>query len=652
MSRFVEALGTRLGAFLGILFLGTVLLTSSLLLRQSVEEIRKLGTFAHFNQVKLAFVTINDLMRLQALLSHVLDDGTLEKSERQRINENIDMLYVRAQDISAKGGHIKSVAMTENLVSELYALIEDADGLMRDTTLSEEDLVSQFRNRIERTRQQIFLQPHKLTELQNSLSAHQSEALEKLLFFSSLAFVALTTVAALALIFLRREIRSRMKRKKAEERAHYLAYYDSLTGLPNRVRFQEIVEREIAKKGAFSVGFADMDHFKVINDTLGHAMGDAVLKRIGRALANQLRIHGGVAARLSGDEFAFLLPIEGKAKLEQICDDIVKACSKPIWHAGDCATPSISVGVAPSRSMSSGKISFDELLRLADFAQYMSKQLGRCKATVYDHKLEEEYKRRQYIMETLPDALADEQLEVFLQPKVRLSDRSVYGFEALVRWRSENGLIAPDLFIEIAEETGLVCDIDALVLRLATRQVADWNLRHGTQFEVSVNLSALNFHSSIVVEQVKSALKNSGLPANLLTLEITESHELCNWVEVGEIIAALNGLGCHMSVDDFGTGYSSLAYLRAIPADELKIDRSLVDEIDRSVQARFMLDAIIDLARGLNMTVVVEGVEREEQAALAAEMRCQKAQGYLFGKPVPALEALADATEKRRNLAS
>ena len=248
------------------------------------------------------------------------------------------------------------------------------------------------------------------------------------------------------------------------------------------------------------------------------------------------------------------------------------------------------------------------------------------------------------MLDELPKAIEGGDLDVFLQPKVDLRTRAPYGFEALVRWRRNGQLIPPVEFIEVAEEGGHIKALDLSMIASASRLVADWNRRHGSEFSLSVNISALHLLDDRDTEAVIEAIEALTLPRALLTIEITETVELADWRRVSHAIERLRQTGCRISIDDFGTGYSSLAYLRAIPADELKIDKSLVSEIETSAESQFILDAVIDLARSLDMTVIVEGIERESQIDILRDLGCQRGQGFLYGRPQPALEALRDAT--------
>jgi EAL domain-containing protein (putative c-di-GMP-specific phosphodiesterase class I) len=286
----------------------------------------------------------------------------------------------------------------------------------------------------------------------------------------------------------------------------------------------------------------------------------------------------------------------------------------------------------------------EAMTRAADFALYAAKAApGRGNQRLFDAALAAEIAERGARLTALERAVAEGALEVWLQPKVRLATGATTGFEALVRWRRGGEVVPPAEFVSLAEESGLIVDIDLFVLQAATRRVAERNRAQGARLGLSVNLSTQHMASRRIVDEVARALDASGLPPDLLTLELTESMAVRDWVHVLETVDRLKALGCRISLDDFGTGYSSLGYLRRLPADELKLDKSFVAELDRSDQARWIVDGVVDIARSLRMRVVIEGIETPAQAEIAADLGCEIGQGFLFGRPRPAEEALGAA---------
>lgn len=519
-----------------------------------------------------------------------------------------------------------------------------------DAALASEDPLAVFATaelvtRAKAARRAVFRYLDETTKLEVRMLARQTEKVA-LLSRATHGFLVLITLAGLACLrLLRREVMARKARDKAERRADHLAYFDPVTGLANRVQFQDRVDAFLAPEARGALILIDLDGFKDINDRHGHVVGDDVLKHVGRCIRAEAEANLGVAARIGGDEFAVFLETDSPAFLKTFCMSLISECSRPIQFGEDRVTPGISVGLATTTQLSAGNTPrFEDLMRVSDFALYASKSAGRGRYTLYDSELERAFKERRRLMKDLPRAILKGELVVFLQPKVDLQTARVKGFEALVRWRRDGTILPPADFIQIAEESGRIVDIDRFVLESAVETIANWNRRHSTDFSISVNLSGLHFRRAGSLSFVNDALQRHGLPPELLTLEITETVQLANWEQVGESVAELRDRGCRISIDDFGTGYSSLAYLRTISADELKIDKSLIAEIETSGESQFILDAVLDLARSLGLEVVVEGVERPEQREILCKLGCTNGQGFLFDRPKPAETALADAT--------
>ncbi|MDE0852260.1 EAL domain-containing protein [Yoonia sp.] len=283
------------------------------------------------------------------------------------------------------------------------------------------------------------------------------------------------------------------------------------------------------------------------------------------------------------------------------------------------------------------------LSRVTDFATHASEAGGGSPHAVYDGVLERKIVEHQTLPDELLGALANGHFEIYLQPKVKLPQETVYGFEALIRWNRNGHVITPNEFINVAEQSGFIVKIDEFVLTRATTFVSNWNFQHGTNYSVSVNLSALHFNSRRIVDRVQAALASSKLPPQLLTLEITETIELRDWKQVQSVIADMQKIGCHIAIDDFGSGFSSLAYLHATSADELKIDRSLIEDLATSEKAKSIFSSVLEIASNLDMEVVVEGVENSTQAAIVYELGALQVQGYHFGRPQPAVTSISAA---------
>ena len=437
------------------------------------------------------------------------------------------------------------------------------------------------------------------------------------------------------------------ERKRAEkallrqrEELHRLAFFDSLTGLPNRALLQDRIQQEAIKRqrrgGLFALMVLDIDNFKDINDTLGHAAGDRLLSEIARRLSDCL--HGyATLSRLGGDEFAVLLPdIYASQDMGAVARLILDELIKPFSIEGRDVFSSASIGIAvyPDDSLDIGG-----LFACADMAMYHAKDTGRNTFQFYDARLTEAAQARLSLGTALRHALARGELEVFYQPKVSMPEGRVLGAEALLRWNHpEMGLLSPDSLMGMAEDTGLIVDIGHWVLQEACAAVARWNLSRTDPLHVAVNLSSRQFVQGDLAASVRQALASSGCQGSWLELEITESIMLQDNPGIQGILETLGGMGASIAIDDFGTGHSSLSYLSQFRVDVLKIDRSFVAGVEHDRRKAELVKAFIAVARALGMGLVAEGVELPEQVDFLCANGCCVAQGYLYGKPTP-LEA-------------
>jgi diguanylate cyclase (GGDEF)-like protein/PAS domain S-box-containing protein len=427
-------------------------------------------------------------------------------------------------------------------------------------------------------------------------------------------------------------------RKRAEERLLHDAFHDALTGLPNRALFMDhlrlAVDRTKRRQARqFAVLFLDLDRFKVVNDSLGHMVGDQLLIGIARRLEKSLR-PGDSVARLGGDEFTVLLEdISDVSEATAVAERLQKELSRPFNLGGHEVFTTVSIGIAPST------IGYDRpenFLRDADTAMYCAKTLGKARHEVFDKNMHARAMNQLQLETDLRRALEREEFFIHYQPIVSLETGRIVSFEALVRWQHpERGIIPPSKFIPVAEETGLIVPLGGWVLRESCRQMREWQMLHPTNplLSISVNLSGKQFAQPDLIDQIKQALKETGLAPSSLKLEITESVVMENIETATEMLKQLRALGVELSIDDFGTGYSSLSYLHRFPIDTLKIDRSFVTQMSDNNENTEIVRTIIMLARNLDMNVVAEGVETEPQLAQLMTLGCQCAQGYLFSKP-------------------
>ncbi|KAA0597839.1 diguanylate cyclase (GGDEF)-like protein [Azospirillum lipoferum] len=433
---------------------------------------------------------------------------------------------------------------------------------------------------------------------------------------------------------------------RARAEINRLAYFDTLTGLPNRQLLADRATAALALAGRtrqpVTLMFLDIDRFKTVNDSLGHAVGDRLLVEVATRL-KQLFIEGDTLARLGGDEFVALLPGCDAAHASLLAERVLTTLSVPMTVADLTLTPTASIGIAvhPNDGMD-----FDTLLRQADAAMYRAKQAGRNRCHFFRRDMNEQAVRRLEMEAALREALdrqeagcpgEDAPFELHYQPQVRLKPNCLYRVEALIRWTHPRwGAVSPAEFIPLAEECGLIDRLDSWVLQTSVAQLGRWRAAGIPVPGLAVNVSAVRFARGDLPDQVRAALATNGIPANDLTLEITERLMMTEEVGVHDALDALHALGVTLSIDDFGTGYSSLGYLKRYPVGELKIDRSFVKELDIDAANRPLVRAIIQIGEALGLTVVAEGVEREAQHRMLEAEGCAIGQGYLFARPMPA----------------
>jgi len=431
------------------------------------------------------------------------------------------------------------------------------------------------------------------------------------------------------------------ERKKEEAQMERLASYDTLTGLPNRNLLADRVEQGIAQanrhQSLLAMLFIDLDHFKNINDSLGHDVGDGLLQQVAERLKLCLR-RSDTIARLGGDEFiALLTEISGEAEASFVAEKMLAVLGDGFEVGGHTVHIAASIGISLFPNDGANKV---ELMRNADLAMYRAKDSGRNRFAFYEEAMNRKAVERQQLESDLRGAIEQQQFMLYYQPKVALAEDRVVGLEALLRWRHPQlGLISPAVFIPVAEQCGLIHRIGDWVLRQAVLQQRLWQSQGYRIVPVAVNLSAAQFREAGLIAQIERILQEGGLDPRHIELELTESLLMQAETDSAALLGRLHAAGFNLALDDFGTGYSSLSRLKQLPMQTLKIDQSFVRDIATDLNDRSIVTATAAMAHALGMKVVAEGVETMEQLEFIRELRCEEYQGYLFSQPVPADEA-------------
>ena len=434
-------------------------------------------------------------------------------------------------------------------------------------------------------------------------------------------------------------VRDLRDRHAAQARIHHLAHHDALTGLPNRMSFMERLDRQIdrarAANRSMALLFVDLDHFKRVNDSLGHLIGDQLLQTVAARISASLRAND-VVARFGGDEFIVLLDDASRDDVAQVAHKLLRAIELPIDAEGRdlSVTPSVGIAMFPHDGTTP-----TELIKNADTAMYIAKSRGRAHCQFFDPAVATAAYDALVLESELAQALLRDEFVLHYQPQVRASDGALAGIEALIRWmHPERGMLRPDAFIALAEQQRIMLPISQWVLRTAARAALRWRSMGLIEVPIAVNLSSMQFRAAGFVDAVAQVLREEGVPGHWLELELTERMLMDDVGDVKRTLQQLKALGMRVSVDDFGTGYSSLAHLKEFPIDGMKIDRSFVRDLPRQRGSVAIARAVMQMAQGLSLTVVAEGVENEEQRRFLVEHGCDLLQGELISLPLPADE--------------
>jgi diguanylate cyclase (GGDEF)-like protein len=443
-------------------------------------------------------------------------------------------------------------------------------------------------------------------------------------------------VCARQMLTVRENLQLVAKLTGSESDLRQQALHDPLTGLANRRLFRERLEAALDTRAPHEIAvvFVDLDDFKVVNDTLGHATGDDLLRQVANRLQTCTR-GSDIAARLGGDEFAVLLTIGGLDAAQIVATRLNRALRQPILCGGTPLFIQASVGIAAGGDDLDHESS-QQLLEQADMAMYAAKDAGKARVEVFVPAMRERLLDRAAVKDDLARALGRQQLRLHYQPIVDLATGDIVGAEALLRWaHPQRGFIPPLTFIPLAEETGLIQPIGRWVLETACAAAAAWREdRPGSSYQINVNVSAGQLISTDLVEDVASVLSRTGLPAELLTVEITESVLMADMAAVASMLGQLRSIGVRIAIDDFGTGYSGLSYLDRLPVDILKVDKAFVDRVDKKSRRPALAGAIVGLGELLGLDSVAEGIETPGQRQAMVDLGCRHGQGYLFSRPV------------------
>ncbi|MGF6513778.1 diguanylate cyclase (GGDEF)-like protein [Pseudomonas sp. BT76 TE3572] len=464
--------------------------------------------------------------------------------------------------------------------------------------------------------------------------------------------VLITTLAVLSLALLTSILDARLEARtaslahsltEANRELTQLALHDTLTGLPNRVLLADRIDQAMSmvreQSGCFALMFIDLDGFKPVNDAFGHHMGDLLLREVGLRLREDLRSQDTLA-RIGGDEFVLLVQLGEQNDALNLAARQVGLIGRSFRVGEHDLQISASVGIAiyPGNGETA-----EELLMNADAAMYHAKGAGKNGYSFFDASMNSNARKQLQLLQDLRIAIDQQQFSLYYQPKFDANNGRPVGAEALLRWEHPTqGMLLPDKFIELAEKTGLIIPIGEWVLNEACRQMREWYVLGYTEWRIAVNLSALQFCHAGLVQSVAKALATHHLPANSLTLEITETTAMSDADASMTVLQELSTMGVDLSIDDFGTGYSSLMYLKRLPANELKIDRGFVRDLERDSDDAAIVSAIVALGQALGLRIVAEGVETDSQQDFLTQLGCDSLQGYLLGHPLPAERFMVD----------
>ncbi|MCL5060853.1 MAG: EAL domain-containing protein [Candidatus Thermoplasmatota archaeon] len=639
MKRGVQRLGMGVRIGIGFVVVLALMVTlSAISLRYVAEANQRLKDIAQNNNVKTELATVMySALRERALSMHalpILADPFDKDEEVQRFNAQ-GTLYIRARNrlermpLNPEESRIlaRILELTREAQPEVQAVVE-----MSVFSDDQTEIFDRIRSVAMPRQRAIAEQVSALLDLQRQQTAaavRNAEASYARVRNLMLGLGALALLTGIAIAgFVSRRVTHQARQLSAQ------AMYDPLTGLPNRSLLHDRIEHEIERSRrtgtSFGVALMDLDRFKEVNDTLGHSVGDELLREVGQRLKQAIRAEDTVA-RLGGDEYVVLIHDLDPQGVPVIADKVLAALDKPFHWQNQSIDLSASLGISLYPSQCTD---VSGLLRCADIAMYRAKRTGKGYA-LYAPDQVNTTRSDLSLKSELREAIQSDQLCLYYQPQVNHRSQRVAGLEALVRWdHPQRGFLGPDHFVPLAEEAGLIGPLTHWVLKTALRQLAALR-QQGHALTMAVNLSARNLHDMTLPADIHALLAESGVPPEQLTLEITESAVMANPSDGLSILTELDRMGVTIAIDDFGTGYSSLAYLKRLPVDELKIDKSFVTDMEDNENDAVIVRSTIDLAHNLGLKVTAEGVETRGVWDLLSMLGCDSSQGYFMGRPMP-----------------
>lgn len=608
--------------------LSDALLTTSKLYQQRAQRANQLATYGTISTLGIAMLVLIFLIRhfehlRQATLLMDAEQQVLRHSEeyfRTLVRNALDIIM-----ISDSNGIIRYISPSsqrilgyppDSLIGQPGATLAHADDLAR---------VRHTLKDLSTSSEQIFTFEIRVLHCDGSWR-----------FIEATAHNLLQNPNIHGIVFNAHDI---TERKIAEESLQYQAFHDPLTGLPNRALFLDRLQQALARTerqhSAIAILFLDFDNFKVINDSLGHEAGDQLLLTVAERLCTCVR-PGDTVARLGGDEFTILLEdLTNNYPVDELVARIQASLYKPLSLKGQEVIITVSIGIALNTSPTDEPT---ELMRAADVAMYQAKAQGKAKSVFFEPYMDVHAKARLLLELELRRALEQDEICVYYQPIITMATGSIMGVEALVRWQHpQHGIVLPSAFMTVAEETGLIIPIGQRVIELACHQLSEWQQQYPDQppLRLNINLSARQFQHPTLIADIQCVIEATGLSAQQLEFEITESLLLEDNARTRQTLDALKKLGVHLALDDFGTGYSSLAYLYRLPIDTVKIDRSFINHLGVNTEAISIVNAVMNFAQTMKLQVTAEGIETDEQYGFVRNLGCQFGQGYYFTKPLP-----------------